>query len=85
MYSFHVLVKEFFPLFPRYHVFRLTLAFQFGIASIVEVAMAGTGDYHQLFVPWHRIWHADCINYVKGANVTGFMKVAKAMMAQGLV
>ena len=24
------------------------------------------------------------INYVKGANVAGFMKVAKAMMAQGL-
>ncbi len=39
--------------------------------------------------------HSDCvkygtepdgyINYVKGANVAGFMKVAKAMMAQGLV
>jgi len=39
--------------------------------------------------------HADCVkygtepdgyvNYVKGANVAGFMKVAKAMMAQGLV
>ena len=25
------------------------------------------------------------INYVKGANIAGFMKVAKAMMAQGLV
>ena len=25
------------------------------------------------------------INYVKGANVAGFMKVAKAMMAQGIV
>ena len=25
------------------------------------------------------------INYVKGANVSGFMKVAKAMMAQGIV
>ena len=24
-------------------------------------------------------------NYVKGANVAGFMKVAKAMMAQGIV
>jgi glutamate dehydrogenase (NADP+) len=24
------------------------------------------------------------INYVKGANVAGFMKVAKAMMAQGV-
>ncbi len=39
--------------------------------------------------------HANCvkygtepdgyINYVKGANVAGFMKVAKAMMAQGIV
>ncbi|MCD7721338.1 MAG: NADP-specific glutamate dehydrogenase [Prevotellaceae bacterium] len=39
--------------------------------------------------------HANCVkygteadgyvNYVKGANVAGFMKVAKAMMAQGLV
>ena len=25
------------------------------------------------------------VNYVKGANVAGFMKVAKAMMAQGFV
>jgi glutamate dehydrogenase (NADP+) len=24
-------------------------------------------------------------NYVKGANIAGFMKVAKAMMAQGVV
>ena len=25
------------------------------------------------------------INYVKGENIAGFMKVAKAMMAQGIV
>ena len=25
------------------------------------------------------------VNYVKGANVAGFMKVAKAMLAQGVV
>ena len=25
------------------------------------------------------------VNYVKGANVAGFMKVAHAMMAQGIV
>jgi glutamate dehydrogenase (NADP+) len=25
------------------------------------------------------------INYVKGANIAGFMKVAKAMIAQGIV
>ena len=28
---------------------------------------------------------AGYINYVKGANVAGFMKVANAMMAQGVV
>ncbi|MDE6457511.1 MAG: glutamate dehydrogenase, partial [Muribaculum sp.] len=27
----------------------------------------------------------DFINYVKGANVAGFMKVARAMMAQGIL
>ena len=25
------------------------------------------------------------INYVKGANIAGFMRVAKAMLAQGIV
>ena len=25
------------------------------------------------------------INYVKGANIAGFLKVARAMMAQGIV
>ena len=25
------------------------------------------------------------VNYVKGANISGFMKVAKAMMAQGVI
>ena len=25
------------------------------------------------------------INYVKGANIAGFMKVARAMMAQGVL
>ena len=25
------------------------------------------------------------INYVKGANIAGFMKVAKAMMSQGIL
>lgn len=27
----------------------------------------------------------DFVNYVKGANIVGFMKVAKAMMAQGVL
>ena len=30
-------------------------------------------------------YEGDYINYVKGANIAGFMKVAKAMMAQGVV
>ncbi|MBO7530099.1 MAG: hypothetical protein J6T37_09525, partial [Bacteroidales bacterium] len=25
------------------------------------------------------------INYVKGANIAGFMRVAKAMLAQGII
>jgi glutamate dehydrogenase (NADP+) len=29
--------------------------------------------------------NGDYINYVKGANIAGFMKVADAMMAQGVV
>ena len=29
--------------------------------------------------------NGDYINYVKGANIAGFMKVANAMMAQGVV
>lgn len=29
--------------------------------------------------------HDGHINYVKGANIAGFMKVAKAMLAQGIV
>ena len=49
---------------------------------------------HRLHIIMEDI-HANClkygtepdgyINYVKGANVAGFMKVAKAMMAQGIV
>ena len=35
----------------------------------------GIGNLHE----------AGYVNYVKGANVAGFMKVANAMMAQGIV
>jgi glutamate dehydrogenase (NADP+) len=28
---------------------------------------------------------ADCVNYVKGANIAGFVKVADAMIAYGVV
>ena len=27
----------------------------------------------------------NCINYMKGANIAGFVKVADAMLAQGIV
>jgi len=40
-------------------------------------------DIHDQCVKHGR--EGDYINYVKGANIAGFMKVAKAMMAQGIV
>ena len=50
--------------------------------------------YEKLHLIMHNI-HEQCvkygkesdgyINYVKGANIAGFMKVAHAMMAQGIV
>ena len=45
---------------------------------------------HQIMSAIHRqcVEHGregDYVNYVKGANIAGFMKVAKAMMAQGIV
>jgi len=40
-------------------------------------------NIHEQCVKYGR--EGDYINYVKGANVAGFMKVAKAMLAQGVV
>ena len=40
-------------------------------------------DIHSQCVTYGR--EGDYINYVKGANIAGFMKVAKAMMAQGII
>ncbi|MDR2917663.1 MAG: NADP-specific glutamate dehydrogenase [Tannerella sp.] len=40
-------------------------------------------DIHSQCVQYGR--EGDYINYVKGANIAGFMKVAKAMVAQGVV
>jgi len=40
-------------------------------------------DIHATCVKWGR--EGDYIDYVKGANIGGFVKVADAMMAQGLV
>ena len=39
-------------------------------------------DIHEQCVTYGR--EGDYINYVKGANIAGFMKVAKAMVAQGV-
>ena len=40
-------------------------------------------DIHDQCVKYGR--EGNYINYVKGANIAGFMKIAKAMMAQGVV
>lgn len=42
-------------------------------------------DIHHQCELYGREEGSDYINYVKGANVAGFMKVAKAMMAQGIL
>jgi glutamate dehydrogenase (NADP+) len=41
------------------------------------------GDIHEQCVLHGK--EENYINYVKGANIAGFMKVADAMMAQGIV
>ncbi|MCD4792679.1 MAG: glutamate dehydrogenase, partial [Bacteroidales bacterium] len=40
-------------------------------------------DIHETCVKWGR--DGDYVDYVKGANIGGFVKVADAMLAQGLV
>jgi glutamate dehydrogenase (NADP+) len=40
-------------------------------------------DIHEQCVTYGK--NGEYINYVKGANIAGFMKVADAMMAQGVV
>jgi glutamate dehydrogenase (NADP+) len=40
-------------------------------------------DIHSTCVKYGK--QGDYINYVKGANIGGFIKVADAMIAQGLV
>ncbi len=40
-------------------------------------------DIHESCVKYGK--EGDAINYVKGANIGGFVKVADAMLAQGLV
>ena len=40
---------------------------------------------HQTCVKYGKEEHSDFVDYVKGANIGGFVKVADAMLAQGLV
>lgn len=42
-------------------------------------------NIHEQCVKYGKEDGSDYVNYVKGANVAGFMKVARAMMAQGIL
>ncbi|MDE6299937.1 MAG: glutamate dehydrogenase, partial [Muribaculaceae bacterium] len=42
-------------------------------------------NIHEQCVKYGKEEGSDFINYVKGANVAGFIKVARAMMAQGVL
>ncbi len=42
-------------------------------------------NIHEQCVKYGKEDGSDYVNYVKGANVAGFMKVASAMMAQGVL
>ena len=64
-------------------------------ATLVNVAEPSDDDLNEKLKSIMQNIHEQCVkygkqadgytNYVKGANVAGFMKVAKAMMAQGIV
>ena len=41
------------------------------------------GDIHQPWLDYGK--EKNYVNYVKGANIAGFVKVADAMLAQGVV
>jgi len=42
-------------------------------------------DIHKTCVKYGKSEHGDYVDYMKGANIGGFVKVADAMLAQGLV
>ncbi len=42
-------------------------------------------NIHEQCVKYGKEEDSDYVNYVKGANIAGFMKVARAMMAQGVL
>lgn len=55
-------------------------------AAEVDAKLKGImADIHSQCEKYGRENGSDYINYVKGANVAGFMKVARAMMAQGIL
>lgn len=55
-------------------------------AAEVDTKLRGImADIHSQCVKFGAEKESDYINYVKGANVAGFMKVARAMMAQGIL
>lgn len=55
-------------------------------AAEVDERLKGImADIHKQCERYGREAGSDYINYVKGANVAGFMKVARAMMAQGIL
>ena len=66
------------------------LSFSLPIKSRLRTAAEVDAKLHQIMSAIHEqcVAHGkdgEYINYVKGANIAGFMKVAKAMMAQGIV
>lgn len=55
-------------------------------AAEVDAKLRGImADIHSQCVKFGAEKDSDYVNYVKGANVAGFMKVARAMMAQGIL
>ena len=54
-------------------------------AEVDEKLHVIMSSIHEACVKYGKTEGSDYINYVKGANVAGFMKVAEAMLAQGIV
>ena len=50
----------------------------------VKIPSMGESITSGVLAKWH-VRDGDFVNYVRGANVAGFVKVANAMLAQGVV
>ena len=59
----------------------VTKAFKAATIFVIFIAHGFSNEWLQLA----KILEDGYINYVKGANIAGFMKVANAMVEQGLV